>query len=287
MNPRIVPVALGLTYAAVMVAALAPPRLTAARPGQVTATPPPPIGPPWPWPTPSPTPQDRSDPEARAILGRSDDAMNALMSVRMRIETRNSKAPADPAYATSSAEFAAPDRMHSVHDSGFGRQEDVHIGRDAWTRSGDKPWEHRFNAFAYRWPRFDRLYEPGSEWRSAARNVRIVREEELPSGTAVVLSYEYGAMSEEGRFFTFMTEWIDKRTNRLLRQDETNDDPWGSRALIRSEFFDFDAPISIEPPMPATNEAALPSLFMPAAWRGEPAATVVAWAQSAARPPRR
>lgn len=220
---------------------------TAAAQPAPTATPAPPLIPPFP--TPSATPQDRSTDEALGILRRSDEAMNALRSASSRWEARAQNGAAGEPFAESELRYVAPDRMSRVtryRDLPVYRT--VRIGRDRWTRSDEDPWEHARMDASYAWPRFWRYQREPTDWRSAIQSVVVERQEALDDRPAWVLSYEQRVMSEEGPYDVFTTEWIEIETHRLLRSESTDTDPWGSRALSVTEFADFDAPITIEPP---------------------------------------
>lgn len=73
---------------------------------------------------------------------------------------------------------------------------------------------------------------------------------------------------EEGWYTVFAMERIDQATHRLLRLEMTSHDLWGSGALNRHEFFDFNAPISIEPPSATPSPPASLRIFAPFAGRG-------------------
>ena len=84
------------------------------------------------------------------------------------------------------------------------------------------------------------------EFATAATNVAIKREEDYGGRPAWVISYEFRTVGEEGAFTIWRTEWIAKDSFLLLRQEQRDNDPFGSRSLIVRLYGDFDAPITIE-----------------------------------------
>ena len=209
---------------------------------------------PFPFPDFSPTPPDDTDPEARSILARSDAAMNTLTSVRRRSDSVERLNPTRRVGGTYEEEWVAPDRYHGISIDWQGRVESIRIGADHWSRTDDGLWTHERRQGTWTWPRFDRLRRDIPPWFFAARNIHVAREDDLPSGRAWVLTYVHPESTEEGGYLAFWTDWIDQSTLRVMRQEAWNNDPWGNggRFLTRIEYFDFDAPITIEPPeMPA------------------------------------
>ncbi len=90
------------------------------------------------------------------------------------------------------------------------------------------------------WPYFDRaeggtVYGDQLTGATAAEKVRIVGEDVIDGQETWVVAYEFQNPSIEGPFRVERKEWIGKLTQRLLRQEETNHDPFGVPATIRSE----------------------------------------------------
>lgn len=241
----------------------------AASPAQATATPVPMVPPTGSWPAPSATPPDTTDPTARDILQRSDEAMNALRSMRERYELVDPRAPSERPVASGFSEYVAPNRIHDVIRDQGGTLEVIMIAFETWSRSGDAAWSHeKSDRLTIVWPWFDRLSAGPDSWRSASRNMRVIGEETLPSGPAWVVAYDYAEQSEEGWYTVFVRERIDQATYRLLRQEMTAIDPWGSGAINRHDCFDFNVPITIEPPDLTPATPSFPRIFAPFAGRG-------------------
>ncbi len=92
-----------------------------------------------------------------------------------------------------------------------------------------------------------------------------VLQEELAAGPAWVVGYRVPALSEEGWYDRFATAWVDQRTERLLREEQWVNDPWGCRVcLTRLDYSRFDEAIRIEAPGPVPTAAPELRLFAPA-----------------------
>jgi len=190
-------------------------------------------------------------PSAREIIQRSNDAMNALQSVRVTTEVR----PPDLNGSRKEVgEFVSPNRAHFVRTSpqDVFKSETIVIASDAWERyEPDGEWLSSPEASQpFAWPDFLRL-EPRigiSGEPLPVTEPSILREEAVGDRPAWVASYSYQEPSFEGPFNVFVTEWIEKETYLLLREEHYDDDPYGVQARVTDVYFDFDAPITIQPP---------------------------------------
>lgn len=189
------------------------------------------------------------------ILERSDAAMNELRSVRTRGSVRPAVAPEQNFSYVVEAQYAAPDRSHSVQRSldGTLQQEAVTIGADVWYRTGLRGWQRTAERSPLAWPAFERAVvqqaDPsGPGYVSLPPVITSVEEDERHGTPVWVMRYTYEAPSHEGPFDVFVTEWIEKTTYRLLRSEQTDNDPFGVQASVTEEYLDFDAPVTITPP---------------------------------------
>ena len=235
-----------------------------AGPLQVTATPVP-VSPPGPWPTPRPSPTDSSDPEARALLLRSDEVMNAAGSMRILQSSLLRQAPEATPRSQVLVEFEAPDRWRRRSEGDSGVEETVCIGRDRWSRKGAGAWTWERQGWPCAVPQFSHSQERESEWGLAPRDIALKGQEDLASGPAWVVTYRQPERSLEGWFDTFATEWIDQRSSRLLRKEHWANDPWGCPVcLTRLDYSRFGEAIRIEAPGPVPTAAPELRLFAPA-----------------------
>lgn len=241
-----------------------PPPVSHASLTQATATPPPSF-PPGAWPTPKPSPTDSSDPAARALLLRSDEVMNALTSMRIEGADLWRNAPAEPPRARVDYDFVAPDRAKWRYESKEGIFEAICIGRDYWTRQDAGSWKLERLEDPCEAPSFAHFLETDSDWRGAARDITFKGQEALASGPAWVVGYRLPEASEEGWYDTFVTEWVDQRTTRLLREERWNSDPFGcaGRCLGRLEYSRFDEVIEIQAPVPSSGSSPSFRVFTP------------------------
>lgn len=252
--------ALFLAAPLVWIAVSAPAALLEAQP-EPTSTPDPPR---IEWPTPSATPPDTSTDAAIEVLQRSDEAMNELRSMRLHWEVQAREGSRPLPFENSDERFAAPDRMaRVVRYDDHPPIESIWIGGDRWSRSGEKPWEHDELREPFDWPSFEHLFLEGDRRGGPVRNV-VVEDEELIEGEdAWVISYEHRARSFEGPFDVFSKEWIHRNSYRMVRAEYYNTDPWGSSGVEIYRFYDFDSPVTIEPPIdrtPSTERLLLPWL---------------------------
>lgn len=238
-----------------------------AGPLQVTATPVP-VSPPGPWPTPRPSPTDSSDPEARALLLRSDEVMNAAGSMRIVGEDRWRDKPDQPPRSRVTYDFMAPDRAQWHHELSTGVFEAICIGRDYWTRKEGEPWTWERLKEPCEVPAFAHFQERDSGWTLAARDITFRGQEELAAGPAWVVGYRVPELSEEGWYDRLTTAWVDQRTERLLREEQWVNDPWGCQVcLTRLDYSRFGEAIRIEAPGPVPTAAPELRLFAPALGR--------------------
>jgi len=213
---------------------------------------PPPTATPTPEPSATPTPE----PSALEILRRSDEAMNQLCSLRVRSEIRPTVAAELNLPSVRFDEYVAPDRAHyATHSEQDELQyEAIQIRGDLWTRTGLGGWQYQRINVPLAWPRYDRAApragppSPNGVDRGPLENLRLVGQEKLGGATAWVVSYSYQAPSTEGPFDVFVTEWIAEDTYLLLRQRQRDNDPFGVQPQVTADYYDFDAPITIDPP---------------------------------------
>jgi hypothetical protein len=208
-------------------------------------------------PTPSFVPSTSTIPAltAREIIERSNDAMNRLQSARVTTEVRPAVAPELNASWNEVDQFVSPNRAHFVRTAlPDGRLlETIVVGNDAWMRTEpDGGWISGPRAGdPVGWPQFHRL-QPRTGLLDEPLPVTeplVLREEVIGDRQAWVVSYSYQEQSEKGRFNVFITEWIEKETYLLLRDEHYDDDPLGDQARFTDEYSDFDAPITIQPPI--------------------------------------
>lgn len=235
-----------------------------ARVSQSTATPVPAL-PPGPWPTPRPSPTDNSDPKARELLRRSDEVMNKLGSMRIVGADLLRDQPDQLPRAKVNYDFVAPDRAQWHYELSTGIFEAICIGRDYWTRKESDNWTWERLKEPCEVPAFAHFQERDSEWTGVARDITFKGQEQLASGPAWVVGYRVPQRSEEGWYDRLVTEWVDQDTERLLREEQWVNDPFGCQVcLSRLDYSRFDEPILIEAPGPAPTSTPMPRLFAPA-----------------------
>lgn len=173
-------------------------------------------------------PQDAVSPDE--VLRRSDEAMDALLSFRVTTRVVPSVAgnpPYETAYDIRGRSCVLPaGQMPQVQPNGAcpcGEQPSVH----------DLPFFNRAKG--------GQPFGPPFAGGTLASNLRLEREETLDGRRAWVLSYEFKTPSIEGPFTIWRSEWIDKETYLLLRQEQTDDDRFGVRAQVTSVLSHFDA----------------------------------------------
>ena len=202
-------------------------------------------------PTSTPLP---SDPEAVALLLRSDAVMNELTSVHLEESY-------DGGVFTVIQDFLAPDRARQdFYRDGLIERQVIRIDTARWERRPEEPWERMADGSALRWPRFDRSgTDPYAEWLGPPVHVRFDGVEEIDGRSTRRVKYECLKFSDEGWITEFWTEWIDEESERLYRADHYDDDPWGSPGVVREmRYSAFDEPVEIE--RPGTSPGPSPSV---------------------------
>lgn len=210
---------------------------------------------PTPTSTPTPTATPTLEPSALEILRQSDEAMNQMRSLRVKTNVR----PRNPEVNQPKVifqEFVTPDRGHSVTRSEQGelQYEVVVIGSQLWNRTGLRSWKEESAGTPRRWPNYQRStgnpFNPfeNSRHRRSLMNLRVLREEALEGAMTWVISYsvQFGADHHA------VTEWIAKDNYLLLRRESQTTDLFGPFEQSTEEYYDFNAPITIEPPPAVT-----------------------------------
>jgi hypothetical protein len=72
-------------------------------------------------------------------------------------------------------------------------------------------------------------------------NPRLEKLEAIDGRAAWVISYEFKTPSIEGPFTIKRREWVEVESFVLLRQEQTDDDPFGVRARVTASLSQFDA----------------------------------------------
>jgi copper transport protein len=161
------------------------------------------------------------DPEALEWLRRADTRMNRLKSVRMREELNDGEGRA----VWGEYEFQAPDRMRVQLEGGSAA---ILIGKTQYVQEGGR-WTALALAEPFRFPDFH--YAESVE-------VAHVGPEEVLEGNPTRVIVARGRAG--GLAFAF---WIDRRDFRLHQVLMA-----GLGHLMAQRYFDFDAPLSVEPP---------------------------------------
>ncbi len=170
---------------------------------------------------------------ARDILRRSDAAMNQITALRERQQVDGgSDGPIEGAY-----DYLAPDRMHATFRylaaatpgaKAIAPEIVVALGQ-RFDRQGDtwrsEPWP---DPRGFRWPAYT--------FAQTATDVRLIGIEEVEGGPHFVITF---AESQGTR----QTLWIDTESYLVRRQRMM-----APGHYMNATFFDFNAPISVEPP---------------------------------------
>lgn len=174
---------------------------------------------------------DLPAPDGSDLLERAVRRMDRLRSVRYR----EVFGPVDPPIVSEAA-IAAPDRIR-FHIETFDRTT-VRIGDASYRREGGAAWEVERGGATVQVPVFVWDYTP----RVAAH---VVGEDRLDGVPVRTLSF----FIDHGSGPIWYRLWVDG--DALVRRAEMR----AQGHFMDHEYFDFDAPVDIEPPVPATGAA--------------------------------
>lgn len=162
---------------------------------------------------------------ARLLLARADRAMNRLSSLRERQTLGDGRTT-----VTTDYEYAAPDRLRLRNSAGG---ETIAAGARRFDRPAGGEWSAGLwpDEGGYRWPKYD--------YARTATEVTILGREDVDGVPCWVVAF---FDPENNARFTF---WIGEADALVRRQTMLY-----TGHFMDSRFFDFNAPIAIEPPIP-------------------------------------
>lgn len=201
-----------------------------------------------------------SQPQALALLRRSDAVMNRWQGGNIAW-IRDNTGDGDFAY------FQAPDRVYrGRHRDGRQVETAIQMGSHRWSRPGADgrgAWTFERAVQPLQWPRFQRSAPLVVGSAGPAFNLRFDGEETVGSTQAFRLRYERSSLRREGWIREFWTEWIDMESAVLLKAEMVDYDSWGAPGLVaRYGFLELDPPPNIHAPAPASFGAF--RLYLPA-----------------------
>lgn len=166
-----------------------------------------------------------TDPGAVALLQQMDRAMNLLRSLRVRQQFTDGRGD----FTLAELEFSAPDRYRQRV---VGGRETVAVGNTIYRqRAGG--WNVETQAHAFTWPDF--------RYARAAASAQLGHRDAIDGEPCrvVIVTFKVPISQVRGRHAL----WISERTHRLRREAMVG---FGNHLVMT--YYDFDAPLRIEPP---------------------------------------
>lgn len=201
-------------------------------------------------PTTAPVFTASADPRADVVK-----AMRANLdakSYRMRSTTTSSSG-----YKSNiSAEFVAPDRMHTITETDMPgrstiRRELIYIGKDSYIRVGDSPWQKYFAEMS---DIMAQMRDPKlAEEIAKSADVKYLGTDTLEGAPMLIYQYTIKDLLGPGKD-SVSKIWIGATDNMQHQRESENDyeSPTTGKtdhSKSTSVFFDYNTDIKIEPPM--------------------------------------